>query len=85
MAYTELRKFLYRDGYLLIGPELFMRVTTNRKGTEKHLRRIEEYNPKSGTVRVLKLTEKQFRNIYYLTGEKDEQEIIVGNNCHIML
>jgi CRISPR/Cas system-associated protein endoribonuclease Cas2 len=35
MAYTELRKFLIKDGYLRIGQELFMRITPNRKTAEK--------------------------------------------------
>ena len=84
-AYTRIRKFLILDGYNLIGPELFMRVVTNRKSAEKHLRRMEEFNPKTGVVRVLKLTEKQYKKIWFLTGEEDYQEKIVGANCHIQL
>lgn len=70
--YTILRKFLLRDGYLRIAPEVFMRITPTRRTSEKHFRRLEEYAPKSGTVRILRLTEKQYENI-------------VGRNCHIML
>ena len=83
--YTKLRDFLKSDGYLMVGQELFMRVTTNRKGAEKHIRRLEEYAPNTGVVRVLRLTEKQYENMWYLTGEPDEQEKMVGNHCHIML
>ena len=36
-AYTDLRTFLQKDGYLRIGTELFMRVTTSRKTAEKHI------------------------------------------------
>ena len=46
-AYTKLRKFLISDGYLMIGPELYMRVVTNRKGSEKHFRRLKDYDPGS--------------------------------------
>ena len=84
-AYTRLRKFLILDGYNLIGPELFMRVATNRKSAEKHLRRMEEFNPKTGVVRVLKLTETQYKKIWFLTGDEDYQEKTVGANCHIQL
>ncbi len=38
--YTNFRKFLMKDGYLRIAPEVFMRAVTNRKGTTKHFRRI---------------------------------------------
>ena len=83
--YTALRKFLIRDGYLRIAPEVFMRITPTRRASEKHFRRLEEYAPKSGTVRVLRLTEKQYENVYLLTGSPDYQENTVGRNCHIML
>ena len=84
-AYTELRSFLYSDGYLRIGTELFMRITPSRKTAEKHLRRLESYAPGTGIVRVIKMTEKQFDSIWYLTGGPDLQEELVGRNGHIML
>lgn len=52
---------------------------------EKYYRRIEEYAPKTGTVRILRLTEKQYNNMYILTGEPDYQEKTVGINCNIVL
>ena len=39
MEYTKLRKFLLTDGYLKIAEDVYMRITTNRKGAEKHYRR----------------------------------------------
>ena len=36
--YTRLRKFLHKDGYLLIAPEVYMRIVQNRKASEKHYR-----------------------------------------------
>ncbi|MBQ9766471.1 MAG: CRISPR-associated endonuclease Cas2 [Lachnospiraceae bacterium] len=83
--YSKLRKFLQKDGYIRIAPEVYMRIVPNRKTSEKHYRRIEEFAPKTGVVRLLRLTEKQFNNIYMVTGEKDYQETMVGTNCHIML
>ena len=85
MAYTELRKFLYSDGYLRIGTELFMRITPSRKTAEKHIRRLKEKDPKTGVVRVIKMTEKQYDNIWYLTGGHDRQEDVVGKNGHILI
>lgn len=31
--YTKLRKFLQKDGYIRIAPEVFMRVVQNRKNS----------------------------------------------------
>lgn len=83
--YTKLRKFLHKDGYIRIAPEVYMRIVPNRKAAEKHYRRIDEMAPKTGNVRVIKLTEKQYNNIYMVTGGVDYQEKTVGSNCHIML
>lgn len=84
-AYTDLRKFLISDGYLRIGTELFMRITPSRKTAEKHIRRLSEHSPGTGTVRVIKMTEMQYDNIWYLTGSKDIQEETIGRKGHIML
>ncbi len=46
---------------------------------------VEKKAPKTGTVRLLRLTEKQYNNIYMVTGEADYQEKVVGTNSHIML
>lgn len=52
--YARLRKFLLKDGYIRIGPEVFMRVVQNRKASEKHYRRIDEVKLKTGVVRLLR-------------------------------
>ena len=83
--YTKLRKFLNKDGYIRIAPEVYMRIVQNRKASEKHYRRIQEFAPKTGTVRLLRLTEKQFQNIDMVAGEEDYQEKTVGTNCHIIV
>jgi len=83
--YTILRKFLIKDGYLRIAPEVFMRVTPTRRSSEKHFRRLAAVAPKTGTVRVLHMTEKQYEGIYLLTGTPDYQEKMVGKNSHIMI
>ena len=40
---------------------------------------------KTEVVRLLRLTEKQYNNIYMVSGEPDYQEKTVGVNAHIML
>ena len=36
-------------------------------------------------VRILRLTEKQYNNIFMLAGESDYQEKVVGVNSHIII
>ena len=55
------------------------------QNSEKHYRCIEQFAPKTGIVRLLRLTEKQYQNIYMVSGETDYQGKTVSSNCHIML
>ena len=83
--YTSFRNFLIKDGYKMYIPEVYMRICTNRKGAEKHFRRLKDFVPKTGAISILKLTEKQLENMIPIIGEIDKHEKIVGNNVHIMI
>ena len=77
--YTRVSTTMQIDGYSLDAQK------TKMKASEKHYRRIDEVAPKTGVVRLLRLTEKQYNNIYMVTGEADYQEKTVGINCHIVI
>ncbi|MDO5139655.1 MAG: CRISPR-associated endonuclease Cas2 [Oscillospiraceae bacterium] len=77
-AYTAFRKYLLSDGFILWGPELYMRVVTNRKSADTHIRRLQNEHPNTGIIRILRLTEKQFASIWNLTETVDYQEEMVG-------
>lgn len=47
-----------------------MRVVQNRKASEKHYRRIDEAKPKTGVVRLLRLTKKQYNDIIDFVTQK---------------
>ena len=77
-AYTELRKFLLFDGYIKLQNEVFMRVEDTKKGCVKHQNRIKSYLPPTGEVRMLILTEKQFKNCVLCYEKPDLQEKLIG-------
>ena len=77
-AYTELRKFLIKDGYLLLQPEVFMRVENTKKNCIKHQNIIKEFLPKTGCVRMFILTENQFSSCVLSQEVVELQEYHVG-------
>ena len=81
----KIEKVLIRDGYIRIAPEVYMRIVPNRKVSEKHFRMINEVAPKTGTVRLLRLTEKQFKNIYMVTGKREDyqEKIVIDKSSNI--
>ena len=57
-----------------------MRVVTNRKSADTHIRKLQNSHPVTGLIRVLRLTEKQFSSIWNLTETVDFQEELIGAN-----
>ncbi len=52
IEYTKLRKFLQRDGYIRIAPEVYMRIVQNRKASEKQYMVTVEADYQEKTVGV---------------------------------
>lgn len=50
--YIKLRKFLQRDGYIRIAPEVYMRIVQNRKASEKQYMVTGEADYQEKTVGV---------------------------------
>ena len=50
--YIKLRKFLQRDGYIRIAPEVYMRIVQNRKAFEKQYMVTGETDYQEKTVGV---------------------------------
>ena len=82
---TRFRNFLLKDGYFMVQFSVYCRVCNGYDDVEKHKARIRNNRPDNGSVRMLVVTEKQYENIWYLTGGPDMQEELVGRNGHITI
>lgn len=61
-SYSNFRKFLIKDGYLMEQYSIYSRVLLSRDSADAHLARIRANLPDAGLVTVLSLTEKQYEN-----------------------
>ena len=71
MAY---RNFLLKDGYYMVQFSVYSRVCNGTEAVEKHSKRLKASLPKSGSVRLLTITEKQYQNMLVLLGEMSVNE-----------
>ena len=85
MPYTAFRKQLAAEGFVLLQPEVFMRVSPTRAAAEQVVRRLLPSVPQTGSICVLMLTERQYASARYLTGGPDAQELLVGANVQVEL
>ena len=83
--YTLFRKELNKMGFLLVQPEVYMRVVSSRKACDKFLLKMSLRTPKTGRITAYKMTEKQFSNMIYITGKPSKQEQLIGSNSVIIL
>ena len=85
MPYTAFRKRLVAEGFVMLQPEVFMRVSHTRAAAEHLVRRLSEDVPPTGSICVLMLTERQYASMRYLTGGPDNQELLVGARVQVEL
>lgn len=73
-AYVLFRRFLLQDGYDMLQYSVYGRIVNGFDNAETHLKRLADNLPKSGSVRCLQISEKQFSEIKLLVGTAKIQE-----------
>ena len=84
-AYRTFRKELIKEGFTMIQYSVYVRTCPNRdfaKGIEK---KVEKFVPKSGNVRLLTVTEKQFDEMVLLVGQRTTQETELGTERMVII
>lgn len=78
--YSKFRKFLLKDGYIMMQYSIYSRVCKNSDDVEKHVNRIKQNLPDKGNIRLLQVTEKQYNDMLLLVGTKAvEEEFSIDN------
>lgn len=72
--YQQFRKNLVNDGYDMIQYSIYNRVCPNLDQVKKYLKRLENYKPRSGSIRAMTITNKQYEDTLLLVGAKRKQE-----------
>ncbi|AMK58439.1 CRISPR-associated endonuclease Cas2 [Bifidobacterium angulatum] len=83
-AYTEFRKNLIKEGFLMIQESVYVRVATTRESARFLENRVASFVPGEGLVQSLIVTEKQYASIRFLLGKHvedvrnaDERTVII--------
>lgn len=84
-AYTDFRKFLINDGFVMLQYSVYSRTARNYDDAKKHFALIKTHVPSKGAVRAMIVTEKQYANIEILAGERMESENLLDSKDIIEL
>ena len=67
--YTKFRKYLIKSGFMMFQESVYCRMALNRTAARLISDGIKRNSPPAGIVPLLCITEKQFADMEYITGE----------------
>lgn len=71
---NRFRRFLLKDGYMMIQLSVYARVCNGRERLEKHIKKLEANVPSKGSVRYFELTDMQYGRMRIIVGKKVNNE-----------
>lgn len=74
-AYANFRKFLIREGFLMMQFSVYSKLALNMTGIELLKKRLHKNLPPQGIVQVLVVTEKQFASIEDFLGHSVSKQL----------
>lgn len=77
---TKFRNYLLDDGFIMMQYSVYSRICKNNDDLNKHINRIKANCPKTGNIRMIQVTEKQYNNMIMFSGTKKIEEEISINN-----
>ena len=69
-AYRLFRKHLIKNGFLMMQESIYSKLVQNSTAADAAIQNLRKNKPPCGLVQVLKITEKQYEKMEYITGEK---------------
>jgi len=84
-VYASFRKFLIKNGYMMMQFSVYCKIFGNREAAVQHVNVLQKNVPKKGQIRLLLVTEKQYSKIVLIVGGKSNQETIVNSEGFIKI
>ncbi|MGI6590772.1 MAG: CRISPR-associated endonuclease Cas2 [Eggerthellaceae bacterium] len=73
-SYRLFRKYLINEGYLMMQESVYSKLVTTEAAASSAIERLRKHRPPAGLVQVLKVTEKQYSTMVYITGKREDHE-----------
>ena len=72
--YTVFRKNLIKNGYIMMQFSVYIKCVTMQNKTEQEINKIKNFIPQNGNIRVIEISENQYKNMRIILGNKNENE-----------
>ena len=74
-AYFMFRKFLINEGFIMMQESVYSKIVLNSQQSIALVERIRKKSPKKGIIQVMNITEKQYSQIVFITGNSNSKII----------
>lgn len=78
--YNRFRKSIIKLGFYQLQFSIYVKVVQNETAYKTVLKKLQTSIPKTGNIRILKITEKQYEDMTFLRGKESLYEQIIGDN-----
>lgn len=68
-AYTNFRKFLLKNGFLMLQESVYCKLALNSTAVNAIVENIHKNKPEEGLIQLLMVTEKQYAKMDIIIGE----------------
>lgn len=73
--YRKFRQYLLKSGYFMLQESVYCKLALNQSIADTIIKGLRKNKPAAGLVQVLTITEKQYGNMIYLTGEANYNKL----------
>lgn len=81
--YRTFRKFLIKNGFLMIQESVYGKLVLNQTAGEAVVENVKRNKPPAGNVQVLRVTEKQYSKMELIVGEK--KSVIIDSDERLII
>ena len=68
--YTIFRKNLMKDGFCMVQYSVYVRHCASEENADVHFKRVKDFLPPDGEVRLVQVTDKQFERMQIFWGKR---------------
>ena len=72
-AYTHFRKFLIRNGFVMMQESVYSKIVPNVSVAKAVMNKVRREGTGKGLIQMMMITEKQYAQIELVAGEKQEE------------
>ena len=83
--YRKFRVELIKNGFSMIQYSVYVRTCPHREYSKKFEKKLREFVPQSGNIRLVTVTEKQYEDMVFILGKKNIQESVISNNRLVVI